>query len=89
MSFENEMEILTIINTVLVWLILIILVIKPYLQKFTITIDRTFWEKKPYGFHITKWQYAKGTAPNNGRGVFHFRWRNPKNLTDDIAKAKK
>lgn len=83
------MEILTIINTVLVWLILIFLVVKPYLQKLTITIDRTFWEKKPYGFHVTKWKYPKGITPNNGRGVIHFRWRNPNNMTDDIAKAKK
>ena len=83
------METLTIINTVLVYFILIFFVTKQNLQKLTITIDRTFWEKKPYGFHITKWQYAKEITPNNGIVVFHFRWRNPNNITDDIAKAKK
>lgn len=36
---------LTIINTILIWVILMLLLVKPYLEKFTITIDRTFWEK--------------------------------------------
>lgn len=71
------MEILIIINTVLVWLMIIFLVIKPYLQKFTIEINRTLREKKPYGFHITKWQYKKGACPNNGKSILHFNWRNP------------
>ena len=44
----------------------------------------TFWEKKPYGFHITKWQYAKGITPNNGRGVFHFRWRSYGQLVNRV-----
>lgn len=83
------MKTLIIINTVLVWLVIIFLVIKPYLQRFTIEIDRTFWEKKPYGFHITKWDYKKGTLPNNGKGVFHFNWKNPNNITDLMENARK
>ena len=83
------MKTLIIINTVLVWLIIIFMIIKPYLQRFTIEIDRTFWEKKPYGFHITKWQYKRDICPNNGKGVFHFNWRNPDNIPDDIKKATK
>ena len=82
------METLNIINTIAVWLVIIFLVIKPYLQRFTIQIDRTFWEKKMYGFHITKWQYKKGVVPNSGRGVFHFIWRDPNNIPDDVKKAK-
>ena len=83
------MKTLIIINTVLVWLIIIFMIIKPYLQRFTIEIDRTFWEKKPYGFHITKWQYKRGVFPNNGKGVLHFNWRNPDNILDDIKKETK
>jgi hypothetical protein len=78
-----------IMNTVLVWLILIFMIIKPYLQKFTIEINRTLWEKKPYGFHITKWEYKKGTSPNNGARLFNFNWRNPDKISDDIKKATK
>jgi hypothetical protein len=83
------MKTLIIINTVLVWLIIIFMIIKPYLKRFTIEIDRTFWEKKPYGFHLTKWRYKKGVLPNSGKVFFNFHWRNPDNITDDIKKAKK
>ena len=82
-------ETLIIINTLLIWLIIIFMIIKPYLQRFTIEIDRTFWEKKPYALHITKWQYKRGVFPNNGKVVFNFNWRNPDNIPDDIKKSKK
>jgi hypothetical protein len=78
------METLNIINMIVLWLVIIFLVIKPYLQRFTVEINRTFWRKKPYGFHITKWQYKKGTVPNIGKSVFHFNWRNPDNIPDNI-----
>lgn len=83
------MEKFIIINSILIWVIIIFMITKPYIEKFTITIDRTFWEKKPYGFHITKWRYRKDTYPNNGECVFHFNWRNPDNISDDINKARK
>lgn len=83
------MEILTIINSILLCVIIIFLLIKPYLQKFTITINRTFWEKKSYGFHITKWQYNKDITPNNGKVVFNFNWKKPKYLSDDIEKKER
>ena len=83
------MEILTIINSILLCVIIIFLLIKPYLQKFTITINRTFWEKKSYGFHITKWQYNKDITSNNGKVVFNFNWKKPKYLSDDIEKKER
>ena len=80
---------LTIINTILIWVILMLLLVKPYLEKFTITIDRTFWEKKPYGFHITKWKYSKGVTPNSGVNILSFNWRNPDNMKDDFRNVRK
>lgn len=82
------MKTIVIINTISIWLIIIFMIIKPYLQKFTIQINRTFWEKKPYGFHITKWKYKRDIIPNSGRGIFHFNWRNPDNISDDMGKAR-
>ena len=82
------MKTLIIINTLSIWVIIIFMVIKPYLQRFTISINRTFWEKKPYGFYITKWKYKRGISPNSGSSVFWLNWRNYEKMTDDIKKRK-
>ena len=60
------------------------LIVKPLFSRIEIKIDRTFWEKKPYGFTITKWDYPVGVVPNSGKGIFNFNWRfKPK---DDIKR---
>jgi hypothetical protein len=82
------MEKLTILNTALLWLIIIFMVIKPYIQKITISVSRTFWEKKPYGFRVTKWQHKRNITPNSGRDIFYFNWRNPKSISDDMWKRR-
>jgi hypothetical protein len=77
-----------LINLILIWIILIFLVLKPYLRHFEIKIERTFWGKKPYGISITKWDYPIGSYPNHGIGIFDFNWRNPKKISDDVNKKK-
>ena len=80
--------ILTIINSIGIFGLITFLIGKHLSRKYSLEIERTTWEKKPYGFHITKWKYDVGATPNSGVGVFHFHWRNGYKLTDDIKKSK-
>lgn len=79
-------NILTITNTVTIIVIVGFKIISPYLRK--IKIERTFWEKKPYGIYIMKFEYDVDIIPNEGRSIFHFTWRNPDKISDDINKVK-
>lgn len=58
----------------------------------TISIRKTFWEKKPYGIDITKWDYRRGNCEaycgNSGKVIFLFNWRNPEKMADDIKKIR-
>jgi hypothetical protein len=59
------MEKLTILNTILVWGIIIYLITKPLLQYYAFAIGRDYLGKA-YEFGITKWKFKKGTLPNKG-----------------------
>lgn len=77
------------INSFLLFIVFFITVSMPLIRRLEFSIDRTFWEKKPYGFHITLWVYpVKSTSSNSGRSIFTFRWRNPDKIPDDIKKCK-
>lgn len=58
----------------------------------TIDIKKTFWEKKPYEISITKWVYHRNNWEaycgngNSGKVIFHFRWRNPDKMSDELSK---
>jgi hypothetical protein len=81
------METLIIINTIFLGLIVIYIAWKEFFSKITIKINRTFWEKKPYGITIIKWDYPiKESESNSGKG-FPINWRNPDKIKDDIKKA--
>lgn len=73
---------INILSHLLLWIIVLFLVVKPYLKKFSISIERTFYQEIPYGFSITKWKYERGTLPNSGKGIFSFSWRNPDKIID-------
>lgn len=77
-----------IINTVTVWLVVIYLIIKPQLDRLEIQVERTFWEKKPYGITLMRWRYKKGSGANYGEGLFTLCWRNLDKMSDDIKKAR-
>jgi hypothetical protein len=54
------------------------------MSRLSTEIDRTYWEKKPYGFHITKWKHPRGIIPNSGTWIFSFNWKNPNKIEDKI-----
>ena len=76
------MKMLTYFNTAL----LLFLIIKPYWNRLSVDVDRTSWEKKPYGFHVMLWEQNKGIVPNSGKSIFSFNWRSSENIKDEISK---
>ena len=76
------------INTVGIWGLISFLIIRHLTKRYTIEIERTFWEQKPYALNITKWDHDKGVVPNHGVGVFSFRWRNPDYISDKMENRK-
>lgn len=78
-----------LINTVLIIIVFFYVIIKPLIERITFEINRTFWEKKPYGFHFTLWDYpVKEDGSNSGTSFFGFNWRDPDKIHDDIKKSK-
>jgi len=78
------------ISSIATWLLIIHLFIKPFISRFEVRIARTTWEKKPYGIYVMFWNYPhnKFHYTNSAKGIFHFNWRNPRKLSDDVKKCK-
>jgi hypothetical protein len=73
-------EVLTILNTVGIF----VLILRHYWKRLSFEVDRTFWRKKAYGFHLTLWDRKKGVIPNSGTSFFAFNWRDPEKINDNI-----
>lgn len=81
-------DILTYLNSILIILIFLILILKPFISRLSISIDKTFWEKKPYAIRLMLWVYPRYNCPNSGKTIISFKWRNPDKIIDDMKKAK-
>lgn len=83
---------LTIINSIAIFLIVIVKIVFNIKDRVSFDWHMTTWEKKKYGFNFTLWEYKKSEAKfhgfNSGKGFFNFNWRDPKKLSDDIKKSK-
>lgn len=74
------------VNAIITWLVIIFLIFKPVIYRLQFRIERTFWEKKPYGISIMLWNRSNGCR--SGIEIFHFYWKNPKNISDSFKKMK-
>lgn len=86
------MDNLSIINSAIIVVYFTYKFINLIRNYITITIDKTFWEKKPYGIYFTKWDYHingwKACRGNSGKVIFRFQWRDPENLSDEMSKRR-
>ena len=78
-----------IINSTLLFIIFFYWFYRVVISRLEISIERTFWEKKPYGLSIMLWDYPRCHEWSNyGKSIFGFNWRNPEKIPDDIKKCK-
>ena len=88
----ESMDYLPIINSAIIIIYFTYRLIDLISNYITITIEKTFWEKKPYGINITKWIYHrngwKAYYGNSGKVIFHFRWRSPDKISDEMSKRR-
>lgn len=83
------MNILEIINMIILHLIVFYLVFLPFLQRFSIKIEKSFWENKPVGISIWFWVRPIKSRANKGKRIFVFIWRNAEKIDKKYSALRK
>ena len=78
------MQVLTIINSIAIAVIAVYL-LRRFISRLELRIERTFWEKKPHGVQVMTWERPRWrqAGSNSGSGQT-FNWINPDRLGDSI-----